>query len=58
MAKGIYDYELHLEYGLACYAMKRNEEALKWSEKIMSLQGIPAEFTEWARRVRDRIKLA
>jgi hypothetical protein len=50
--RGVYEYELPLEYGICCYWTGRHREAVRVNDAILARPGVPAEFREAAERNR------
>jgi glycosyltransferase involved in cell wall biosynthesis len=51
--RGVYHYELPLEYGICCYWIGRHREAIRVNDAILASPGVPAGFLEAARRNRQ-----
>jgi tetratricopeptide (TPR) repeat protein len=50
--RGVYEYELPLEYGICCYWTGRHREAVRANDLILARSGVPAAFREAAERNR------
>jgi tetratricopeptide (TPR) repeat protein len=48
--RGVYQYELPLEYGICCYWLGEHQEAIRVNRAILATPGVPAAFVEAARR--------
>jgi hypothetical protein len=51
--RGVYQYELPLEYGICCYWLGEHQEAIRVNQAILATPGVPAAFLEAARRNRQ-----
>lgn len=51
--RGIYEYELPLEYGICCYWTGRHREAVRVNDAILARPGVPLEFRDAAVRNRQ-----
>lgn len=51
--RGVYEYELPLEYGICCYWVGRHREAVRVNDLIAARPGVPVEFREAAIRNRQ-----
>jgi len=51
--RGVYEYELPLEYGICCYWLGRHREAVRVNDLILARPGVPVEFRDAAMRNRQ-----